>query len=333
MLEKLGRYNILDPLGAGGLGQVFRARDTSLGRTVAVKLLPPEIARDPARREALERDAAAAQSLSHPNIAALYELREDEGELFLVVEYVPGQTLTNVIAGRPLNPRRAVDLAIQIADALADAHAADAVHGDLKPDNIVVTPKGAAKILDFGLTAWTRGGAIRRAAARLDALDAAAVQRTVAYLAPEQAIGERIDARADIFAAGVILFEMLTGRQPFSGATTDAMVMEITRTRPGDVTALTAELPAELTPILARALSKSLDGRYESAATMAAELRGVAAMLDERASAAAELMPPPGLAPRRRPVWPWIAVALLAAAAAAWFERDAVVRLLDLVRR
>lgn len=329
-MDTLGHYAILERIGAGGLGEVFRARDTSLGRTVALKIVPPDIAGDPARREALVRDARAAATLSHPNIAALYEIGEEGDALFLVQEFVPGSPLAAVIAGRPLNPRRAVDLAIQIADALADAHAADLVHGDLKPDNVIVTPKGAAKILDWGLSAWTRGGAARRAAATLAQADAATVQGTLAFLAPEQAIGERGDARADVFSAGAILFAMLTGHPPFAGATTDAMVMEIARAQPERVTQMIAGLPPELEPILSRALAKSLGDRYETAATMAAELRAVAAIFDERASAAAERAAA-GRAPRA-PLWPWVLIAAAAGFAGAWFERDFLLRLLDLIR-
>src|SRR5665213_2261562 len=159
MFDTLGHYKILDRLGAGGLGDVYRARDTRLGRTVAIKVVAPAIAGDRDRRERLLGDARATMALSQPNIAALYEIGEDQGELFLVFEFVPGETLKIAIAGRPLNSRRAVDLAVQIADALADAHAAGIVDGDLSPDTIIVTPKGNAKILDVGLGAWTKGGA------------------------------------------------------------------------------------------------------------------------------------------------------------------------------
>ena len=165
MFESLGHYKILDRIGAGGMGEVYRARDTRLGRTVALKVLDPHVAGDPERRARFLQDARAAAALSHPNIAALYEIGEDQGQLFLVFEFVPGETLKTVIGGRPLNPRRAIDLAVQIADALADAHAEGIVHRDIKPDNIIVTPKGNAKILDFGLAAWTTGGAEREHAA------------------------------------------------------------------------------------------------------------------------------------------------------------------------
>ena len=161
MIETLGPYKILDRIGAGGMGEVYRARDTRHGRTVAIKVLPASISGDAERRERFLRDARATAALSHPNIATLYEISEDQDQLFLVFDFVPGQTLKTVIGGHPLNPRRAIDLAAQIADALAEAHAAGIVHRDLKPDNIIVTPRGNAKLLDYGLAAWTTGGAER----------------------------------------------------------------------------------------------------------------------------------------------------------------------------
>ena len=161
MFENLGQYRILDRIGSGGLGEVYRARDTRFGSTVAIKVLPADLTSDSERREQLLSDARAAAALSHPNIATLYEIGEDQGHLFLVFEFVPGQTLKSIIGGRPMNPRRAIDLGVQIADALADAHAVDIVHGDLKPGNVIVTPKGNAKVLDFGLAGWTCGGSLR----------------------------------------------------------------------------------------------------------------------------------------------------------------------------
>src|SRR5476651_6981 len=191
MFETLGHYKILDRIGAGGMGEVYRARDTRLGRTVAIKVMIADIAGDPDRRARFLQDARATAALSHPNIAALYEIGEDQDQLFPVFEYVPGETLKNVIAGRPLNPRRAIDLAVQLADALADAHAEGIVHRDIKSDNIIVTPKGNAKILDFGLAAWTAGGAEREQAATMIATTTEMRLGTVAYMSPEQALGER----------------------------------------------------------------------------------------------------------------------------------------------
>src|SRR5213593_3966794 len=208
MFETLGQYRILDRLGAGGMGEVYRARDTRLGRTVAIKVLPADVAGDPDRRERFMQEARATAALSHPNIAALYEIGEDQGHIFLVFEFVPGDTLKTVIGGRPLNPRRAIDLAVQIADALADAHAEGIVHRDIKPANIIVTPKGAAKILDFGLATWTAGRAERAHAADAATMMATGTGTaigTIAYMSPEQALGEAVDQLTDIFSLGIVM--------------------------------------------------------------------------------------------------------------------------------
>jgi TolB-like protein len=323
MFETLGHYKILDRIGAGGIGELFRARDTRLGRTVAIKAVGPGIAGDAARRARFVQAARAASALSHPNIATLFEIGEDRDQLFLVFEYVPGETLTNVIAGRPLNPRRAIDLGVQMADALADAHGLGLIHGDIKADNIIVTPKGNAKILDFGLAAWTSGGAERERAAS-GAEDPDAARRTAAYLSPEQALGERVDSRTDIFSLGTVLFEMLTGQVPFTGATSAAVALQIVQASAPAPSTVNRSLPVELDAIAGRALAKSLDQRYESAATMAAELRSVGAILDVRSDAleAAQAFVP--AKPARRPIGRWLVVLLVAAAigAAVWVERE-----------
>lgn len=182
-MDSIAHYRILERVGESRLGDVFRARDTRLGRTVAIKVPPDSVQADPLKRETLLADARAAMTLSHPNIALTYEAGDDHGRAFLACEFVPGDPLDRLIAGQPLNPRRAIDLTVQIADALADAHAADLAHGHLTADAIVVTPKGSAKILDFGFARWTR---------------------------PD---GRRGDEAADIRALEELFFEMLTGRK------------------------------------------------------------------------------------------------------------------------
>ncbi|PYQ74093.1 MAG: hypothetical protein DMG04_11650 [Acidobacteria bacterium] len=348
MVEQLGQYKILDRIGAGGMGDVYRARDTRLGRTVAIKVLSAAVADDAARRERFMREARAAAALSHPNIAALYEIGEDAGELFLAFEYVPGETLRALIGGRPLNPRRAIDLGVQIADALADAHAEGIVHRDIKPDNIIVTPKGNAKILDFGLATWTAGGAERAHAAEAATMMATSPGMTigtVAYMSPEQALGEAVDQRTDIFSLGIVMFEMLTGKPPFSGATATALSLQIVQAPAPAPSSINKSLPKEFDGIVLKALAKSLNQRYESAAVMAAELRALAAVLDVRSgtsepadlavglpraasSSSARGARAGHLRPRRH--WSPVAVVLLLGAIAAggiWLERDPIRKL------
>ncbi len=187
MVDHLAQYRILERVGAGALGDVYRARDSRVGRTVTIKVLPDSIAADAERLARVRRDARAAAALSHPNIALLYEMGEDQGRVFLAIEFAPGDTLKAAIGGQAMNPRRALDLGVQIADALAEGHAHDVVHRHLTPATVIVTPKGRAKVLDFGLTL-------------------------------EEPVGEAADHRTDILALGALLFEMLTGSAPPSTA-------------------------------------------------------------------------------------------------------------------
>jgi len=334
MLEQLGHYKILDRIGSGGMGDVYRARDTRLGRTVAIKVMPAAVAEDPERRERFLPDARAAAALSHPNIAALYEIGEDDGHLFLVFEFVPGEPLSKVIGGRPLNPRRAIQFAAQVADALADAHAAGIVHRDIKPDNIVITPKGNAKVLDFGLALWTAGGAAREQAAQAVttlATGAGSALGTLAYMSPEQARGEAPDERTDIFSLGVALYEMLTGTRPFQGATPAALVFEVVQKPVPPPSTINREVPRDLDAVVARALERDPAARFDSAATLAAELRAVEHAIQDRperidtAVAAAVTRP---RASRTGWILPAVALVLIAALTALWYERDAIAALL-----
>ena len=317
--ESIAHYNLLERIGAGGLGDVYRARDTKVGRTVALKVLPDDRARDLSHDERFRTAVREAATLSHPNVATLFDAAESGDRWYFAYEFVSGITLRQEIGGRPVNPRRALELAIQIADALADAHAREIVHGDLRPETIMVTAKGSARILDFGLAPWTRGGAARAAAAaspdRLSA-EAAAV---APYLSPEQALGSSIDARSDLFSLGVVLYEMLTGRSPFAVAPPASAVLNLISATPVRPSELNPSLPADVDAIVMRALSKGLDTRYQSAASFAAELRSIAAVLDVRSgdSAAGELIQLDE--DRGGPVWIAVLLFAIVAATAVWY--------------
>ena len=290
----IAHYNLLEPVGAGGIGEVHRARDTKVGRTVALKIVGPPIAEDPARLARFMEDARAAMALSHPNIATLFDAGESDGYAYLAYEFAQGRPLREEMSGAAMNPRRALDLAVQIADGVADGHAQGIIHGDLRPDVVIVTGKGSAKILDFGMAPWTRGGTTRaRAAREPDALssDAAGV---VAYMSPEQAIGGAVDTRSDVFCLGTIAYEMLTGRNPFSALSPAETVVHVIQGKVPPASTVNAAVPPDLDAILSRALARDLNDRHQSAASLAAELRSVAAMLDVRTGDAAEpsvLMP------------------------------------------
>jgi len=301
-LGTLGSYQLLERIGAGGLGEVIRARDTVHGRTVAIKRLPAALGSDPIRLEQVRRAAASVSAVSHPGLAELYELGQDQGEWFLAIEFVPGQTLGQLLGGRPLHPRRATELALEVAEALDALHVAGIVHGDVRPDNVLVTPKGHAKLIDAGLSPFTAGGALRTtAAARLGALPGAA-SATLRYMAPEQVLGEGADARADVFALGAVLHEMLTGHPVFDRPAPDEILLAIVQTAVPPPDAAGAAVPPELTRILECAMAKSLDRRYLAAGDMAADLRALKSVFDATLEQASEpaLTPPPS--PRGRAV-------------------------------
>jgi serine/threonine protein kinase len=282
-MTSVAHYNLLEQIGEGGIGELHRARDTKVGRTVALKLVSADISADPDRLRRLSRDARMITVLSHPNIATLWEAGESDGQAYLAYEFAAGKSLLEEAGGGPMNPRRALDLAVQIADGVADAHSAGIIHGDLRPDTIIVTDKGNAKILDFGLAPWTRGGMLRASAAKNpDALppESSAV---LAYLSPEQAIGSAVDPRTDVFSIGTLTYEMLTGRNPFVGPTAAVTLMNVMQGKFTPASEVNPAVPAELDAILAHALTPDLARRQQSAAALAAELRSVAAVLDVRA--------------------------------------------------
>ena len=273
----LGRYEIKSLLGQGGMGAVYRAADTSLGRDVALKVLDPSVAVDPERVHRFLQEARAASALNHPNIIAIHEAGESGGTRFIATELVEGRTLREMLEDGPLPIAQALDIASQVASALAAAHVAGIVHRDIKPENIMVRPDGYAKVLDFGLAKLTDSSASGAnpsmdAAATMLQTTAGVIMGTVAYMSPEQARALKVDVRTDCYSLGAVLFEMLSGRQPFKGATgTDVMVAILERDAPLEL--LRREgLPTQLVWVLAKALEKNPDLRHQNAADLRVDL-------------------------------------------------------------
>src|ERR1041384_8266297 len=271
---RLGPYEIIAPLGAGGMGEVYRARDTRLGRDVAIKIVSDALAAEPESLARFEREAQLLASLDHPNIEAIHGLEESHGLRFLVLELVSGRSLDETIASGALPPAQALDFALQIAGALQAAHGKGVVHRDLKPANVRVTPTGRAKVLDFGL-AKSVGGADAAASAhatQTTGLTAAgAILGTPAYMSPEQARGREIDTRSDVWSLGCLLYEMLSGRRAF-GSETAADCLAATLHKEPDWSALPRSTPASIRRLLARCLQKE-SGRRPDIAEAAAAIR------------------------------------------------------------
>ena len=320
--RSIAHYNLLELIGREAIGEVYRARDTKVGRTVALKILYPELVADDTRRVALFDEARLAASLSHPNIAALFEAAQADGVSYFAYEFAVGAPLREEMAGRPMNSKRAVELCVQMADALADGHAAGVLHGDLRPDTVGVTAKGSAKLLDFGMWRWTRGGNVRRAAAVAPESLPVEDISIVSYMAPEQALGGETDGRADLFSLGTLLYEMLSGRHPFAAPTVPDTVLNVIRLTPPPPSSVQPDVPADLDTIVMRALAKDLQGRFQSAASLSAELRRVASALDVRTELRADdyLLPVDDEADKV-PIAVWVAVAagVSVLGAALWF--------------
>ncbi len=324
--SRLGPYEILTPLGAGGMGEVYRARDARLLREVAIKVLPAALAADAERLKRFEREARSASSLNHPNIVTIYDIGTADSVSYIAMELVRGEPLRSVLAEGGLPVRRLLQIGAQIADGLATAHASGIVHRDLKPENVMVTEDGLVKILDFGLAKLTQpeesGAAAAMAPTVSGATEEGIILGTVGYMSPEQAVGGSLDYRSDQFSLGSILYEMATGRRAFQRGSVPQTLTAIIQEEPGPIAASNPKIPAPVRWVIERCLAKRARDRYASTEDLARDLATLRDRLSEAASVAGILPAVPAPA-RWRPLWVTAAVVAILAVATWRLARSA----------